>query len=121
MISNLPLSDYVKIIVTVPVSAAEKIRKVMGETGIGKLGNYSFCSHSTKGIGRFFPEKEATPSIGKPGRLESVEEERIETYCPVSMLPSALTTIKEAHPYEETIIDILPVYAIGRKTPEQPT
>lgn len=108
-------SDYVTIITTVPETHADKVREAMGQAGAGKVGNYSYCSYSVKGIGRFMPNKGANPHLGKEGVLEQVVEERIETVCNRSILEHVLEEIKKVHPYEETVIDIYPVYEIGRK------
>ena len=111
----MDLSDYVTIEITVPETHAQVIREVMGRAGAGKVGNYSYCSYSVKGIGRFIPNKGSTPYCGKEGVLEEVVEERIETLCKRSVLEHVLEEIKKAHPYEELVIDIYPVYEIGRK------
>lgn len=112
---HLELSDYVTIVITVPETHADAIRETMGCAGAGKVGDYSYCSYSVKGIGRFMPDKRATPYLGKEGILEEVIEERIETVCSRVVLEQVLEEIKKAHPYEETVIDIYPVYEIGRK------
>lgn len=87
----------------------------MGRAGAGKVGNYSYCSYSVKGVGRFMPSKGSNPYLGKEGVLEKVVEERIETVCSREVLEHVLEEIKKAHPYEETVIDIYPVYEIGHK------
>lgn len=112
---NLELSDYVKIVITVPETHADVIREVMGRAGAGKIGNYSHCSYSLKGIGRFIPIKGANPYLGKEDVLEEVIEERIEAICSRVVLKHVLEEIKKAHPYEETVIDIYPAYEIGLK------
>jgi hypothetical protein len=112
---SLKPSDYVTIVFTVPETHANAVRQAMGKAGAGKVGNYSYCSYSTKGIGRFMPDENADPFIGKAGVIEEVIEERIETVCTRSILEHVLEEIKKAHPYEETVIDIYPVYEIGRK------
>ena len=61
------------------------------------------------------PTKGSNPFLGKEGVLEEVVEERIETVCNREILEYVLEEIKKAHPYEETVIDIYPVYEIGRK------
>ena len=99
----------VKIVVFVPVSHADVLRKAMAEAGSGHIGNYDFCSFSLKGQGRFRPLEGATPFIGEQGKVEVVEEERLETICPVRGLGKLLEAIKEAHPYEEPAIDIYPL------------
>lgn len=114
-INYLELSDYVTIVVTVPETHANEVREAMGRAGAGKVGDYSYCSYSLKGIGRFMPNKGSKPHLGKVGVLEEVVEERIETVCNRSILENVLEEIKKAHPYEETVIDIYPVYEIGRK------
>lgn len=102
-------SNLLKIVVFVPESHANKVREAMGSAGAGKIGNYSFCSFSSKGIGRFKPEKGANPTIGKVGKLELVEEERIEVICERGGLKKVIAAIKKVHPYEEVALDIYPV------------
>ena len=81
----------------------------MGKAGAGKIGNYSFCSFSAKGIGRFLPGKGAKPAIGKVGKLEQVKEERIEARCERNKLKKVLRAIESVHPYEEVAPDIYPL------------
>ncbi len=99
-----------KIVVTVPVADASKIRQAIGEAGGGKAGNYSFCSFSVRGTGRFLPGEGAHPAIGEVGKLEEVEEERIEVSCSDELVADVVSAIRHAHPYEEPVIDI---YTIG--------
>ena len=93
----------------VPESHADMVREAMGKAGTGKIGNYAFCSFSSKGTGRFKPENGAHPSIGEVGKLELVQEERIEVVCDRNLLKDVITTIKKAHPYEEVALDIYPL------------
>ena len=102
-------SQNVKIVVFVPEVKANAVREAMSRAGAGKIGNYTFCSFSTKGIGRFKPEKGANPSIGQIGRLESVEEEKIEAICERSKLNEVVDAIKKVHPYEEVALDVYPL------------
>lgn len=97
---------YVKLIISVPINYADAVRQALGEAGAGKIGNYSFTSFSTRGIGRFKPEPEAKPTIGAIGKLESVEEERIETVCNLNQVESIIDAVKKVHPYEEIAIDV---------------
>ena len=99
----------VKLIIYVPQTHADKVRKALGDAGAGKIGEYAFCSFSTKGIGRFMPLENANPAIGTRGKLQEVEEERIETICEQSNLEKILTAVKEVHPYESIAYDIYPL------------
>lgn len=95
--------------VYVPVIHAEKIRTALADAGAGQIGNYDFCSFSVKGIGRFRPCKGAKPFLGKQGKIEKVEEERIETICPQKIYKKVVKAVRAAHPYEEPAIDVLPL------------
>lgn len=102
----------VKIVVFVPLSHADVVREAMGKAGAGRIGNYAFCSFSSRGIGRFRPEDGANPSIGQVGKTESVEEERIEVVCDRDLLKQVVAAIKSVHPYEEVALDIYPLEEI---------
>lgn len=99
----------VKIVVFVPTKDADALRKAIGNTGAGTIGNYSYCSFSSKGIGRFLPKEGAHPTIGEVGKLEEVEEERIEFICPREKVDEVIQVIKKNHPYEEVTLDVYPI------------
>jgi hypothetical protein len=111
----MAMDKLVKIVVFVPVSHADTVREAMGKAGAGRIGNYSYCSFTTKGIGRFLPEAGATPVIGNVGQLEQVEEERIEVTCKKKHLSQIITAIKAVHPYEEVVIDLYPLLVLENK------
>lgn len=94
-----------KLVVYVPLSHADIVREAIGAAGAGKIGKYSFCSFSTRGVGRFKPEKGANPHIGSVGKLEAVEEERIEVTCDDALVETVVAAIKRVHPYEEVALD----------------
>ncbi len=103
------MSERVKIVVTVPEDAADVLREAMGQAGAGEIGEYSHCSFSVKGVGRFLPSDQANPAVGSRGQLERVTEERIEVTCSVDLLDQVTEVIRQAHPYEEPVIDIYPL------------
>lgn len=98
-----------KIVVTVPIADADKLREAIGQAGGGKIGNYSFCSFSSRGTGRFLPNKGANPAIGEVGKPEEVEEERIEVTCADELVADVVAAIKRVHPYEEPVVDVYPL------------
>lgn len=102
-------SINVKIVVFVPETHTDVVREAMGKAGAGIIGNYGFCSFSSKGIGRFKPEQGSNPHIGEIGKLEDVAEERIETICSREKLQEVINAIKEVHPYDEVALDVYPL------------
>ncbi len=70
--------NRVKIFVTIPLENVEEVRNAVCESGAGVIGDYSFCTSSTKSIGTFMPSDNANPYIGENNKLEFVEEEKLE-------------------------------------------
>lgn len=99
----------VKIIVTIPIENVEEIRNAVCKEGAGIIGNYTYCTMSTKCIGTFKPSDEANPYIGEKNKLEFVEEDKLEVICDISVLKNVLKKLREVHPYEEPAIDIIPL------------
>ena len=102
-------TKYVKLIVFVPLTHADTIRETLGNAGAGKIGNYDFCSFSSRGTGRFRGNEKTNPAIGKSGKYEAAAEERIETIVPREILQKVIEKIKAVHPYEEVAFDIYPL------------
>ena len=99
----------VNLIIFVPLSHAEIVRKALGEAGAGKIGNYEFCSFSSRGTGRFRGNEKTNPAIGEAEKYEAVEEERIEAIVPRDILKEVVEKVKSVHPYEEVAFDIYPL------------
>ena len=95
-----------KIVVYVPVAGADKIRRALSGVGAGRIGNYDSASFSVRGVGRFRPLPGAKPAIGEVGKLEAVEEERIETVVRKEDLKEVVFSVRKVHPYEEPVIDV---------------
>lgn len=101
--------DQVKIVVFVPKTHADIVRKAMGDAGAGKIGLYSHCTFSVGGIGRFLPLEGANPTIGAVGKFEEVNEERVECVCDKGKAKEAISAMRKVHPYEEVAFDIYPL------------
>ena len=101
--------DLYQLVVYVPESHAEAIRKALSAAGAGNIGDYDSCSFSMKGTVRFRPLEGSKPAIGSKGIIESVPEERIECVVNSDQLKLVLHEIKRVHPYEEPAIHVLPM------------
>lgn len=99
----------VKLVIFVPLSHSDIVRQALGEAGAGKIGNYDFCSFSSRGVGRFRGNKKTSPAIGKAEKYEAVEEEKIEAIVPREILKEVIEKVKSVHPYEEVAFDIYPL------------
>jgi dinuclear metal center YbgI/SA1388 family protein len=109
-----------KLVVFVPEDHQDAVRDAMFNAGAGWIGQYSSCSFNVEGTGTFLPGEEASPFIGRRGKLEKVREVRIETIVPESRERAVVQAMLKAHPYEEVAYDLYPLgipgrsYGIGR-------
>lgn len=101
--------NKVKIVVTIPKDNLEQVREAVCDAGAGVIGNYTYCSNSTKVIGTYIPNGSASPYIGKSNELQYVEEEKLEVVCQVEIVSEVIKRLRMAHPYEEPEIDIIPL------------
>ncbi len=95
-----------KIAVFVPASHLDAVRDSMTAAGAGNIGDYSNCSFNIAGTGTFLGGEAASPSVGKKGNLETVDEIRLEMILPEWKVKAVVNAMRAAHPYEETACDI---------------
>lgn len=98
-----------KLVVFVPAEHAGTVRKALGDAGAGWIGNYSDCTFNLQGTGKFRPLEGTNPFIGAHGKLQQVEEVRIETIIKKEDTARVLAAMLEAHPYEEVAYDLYPL------------
>lgn len=103
------MEELVKVVIYAPVDHADDVRRVLGEKGAGKIGNYDFCSFSGRGTGRFRPAEGSAPFSGEQGKIGCVEEERIEAICPRKIAGDVIEAVRNVHPYEEMAFDVYPL------------
>ncbi|MCS7154886.1 MAG: Nif3-like dinuclear metal center hexameric protein [Bacteroidota bacterium] len=102
-----------KLVTFVPITHVELVRRALAEAGAGRIGSYAECAFEVRGTGSFRPLAGARPYLGEAGRLERVEEVRLEMEVPSWRLAAALEALRAVHPYEEPVWD---VYVLERAT-----
>jgi hypothetical protein len=95
-----------KVMTFLPAAEVPKVREALFASGAGKYGLYSKCSFAASGTGTFYGEKGSKPKVGQAGKLEEIEEERLEVRVPQEKLGRVISALKKAHPYEEPVIEI---------------
>jgi dinuclear metal center YbgI/SA1388 family protein len=99
-----------KLIVFVPKEHVEALRTALSrEVGAGVIGDYSECSFELNGTGTFFGGEATNPVIGERGKLERVDEVRLELVCKRRALARAAAVIERVHPYEEPAWEVVPL------------
>ncbi len=95
-----------KVVVFVPLDHLAAVQQAMFAAGAGAQGAYKECAWTVNGKGQFAPQEGATPYLGQVGRVEHVEEARLEVLVDLECLQNVLAAMKEAHPYEEVAYDV---------------
>lgn len=108
-----PAGPLDKVVVFVPVGQVERVRAALVDAGAGRLGDYDQCTFTTAGEGRFRPLAGATPAVGEIGRVEVVEELRVEAVLPRARRSAVIRAMLAAHPYEEPAWDLLELADAG--------
>jgi dinuclear metal center YbgI/SA1388 family protein len=103
-----------KLVCYVPQTHHQQVLNALFAAGAGSIGSYSNSSFSSPGTGTFLPQEGTNPFIGEPGKLERVQEVRVETIVPESLQRQAVQAMLKAHPYEEAAYDLYPLEQAGR-------
>ncbi|MCM3761484.1 Nif3-like dinuclear metal center hexameric protein [Alkalihalobacillus oceani] len=98
-----------KIAVFVPKTHIEQVRQAVSQAGAGHIGAYSHCTFQSAGTGTFKPLEGTNPFIGEQGKLEYVEELKLETIVPAERQNRVIQALIKSHPYEEPAYDIYPL------------
>ncbi len=102
-----------KLIVFVPPAELATLRTALAAAGAGVIGDYSECGFSLLGQGSFRGGSSTNPNIGQRGRLEFVEEARLEMVVPARAAGAVVRALYAAHSYEEPAFDLYPLHAVA--------
>ena len=111
-----------KLVVFVPPKEVDRVADAMFAAGAGHIGDYAHCSYRSTGHGTFLGGDSTNPAIGERGRLERIEEVRLETVVPKGALSKVIESMIAAQSYDESAYDIYPIQptpmrGIGRHGP----
>lgn len=98
---------HAKLITFVPRDHVDAVAQPLAAAGAGQIGNYTHCSFRSVGQGTFLGNDASSPAVGQPGKLEQVDEVRLEMLAPLAKLPQIIQALREAHPYEEPAYDLV--------------
>lgn len=99
----------------VPHDHVEAVLEALHKSGAGALGNYSDCSFSVSGTGRFKGNDHSNPFKGEINKRNEVEEVNIKMVFASHLSAQVINALKESHPYETVAFDIV---ALDNPNPE---
>lgn len=99
----------VKLEVYLPRTFVEPIWEALHEIGAGVVGNYDHVVSFAPVEGAWRAKENANPYAGTAGDLSYGNEYKLEIRCPYNQVKKAIKIIRELHPYEEPLINVLPL------------
>lgn len=102
-----------KLVFYVPEGYLAPVKEAVFNVGAGQIGDYDKCCWQTLGVGQFRPLKGSSAFVGKIGKLETVEEYKVELVCKDELIETAVQALLKAHPYEEPAYDAWPLADIN--------
>ncbi|HET9872905.1 MAG TPA: Nif3-like dinuclear metal center hexameric protein [Propionibacteriaceae bacterium] len=114
LISTTPLlpssSDPLDVLVTfVPDDHTATVVEALSAAGAGAVGTYDQCSFRSPGQGTFRPLPGSQPYLGSVGRLQNVDEDRVEMVLPRDRRRQVVEALLATHPYETPAYHVLEV------------
>lgn len=99
----------VKIEIFTPQEYMLQLRDELAKVGAGVIGNYDHCVALYPIQGYYRPLAGADPFEGNVGEISEGTEYKVEVNCKRELVSTALTAIRKVHPYEEPLINIIPL------------
>ncbi|WP_300366000.1 cytochrome C biogenesis protein [Brachyspira sp.] len=99
----------VKIEIYIPAEYTQKLREALNNIGALGVGNYDNVMSVTTITGYWRPLKGANPFDGKVNEISKATEDKVEFATDTKNIENIIKVMKEVHPYEEPIINIIPL------------
>ena len=114
LVNPTPLGEFVeapdgpayKVITFIPLDHVTPVAQAMYEAGAGQIGHYAQCGFQSEGTGTFLPLDQARPFVGQRGKLEQLQEIRLETVVRADCVQAVIAALRSAHPYEAPAFDV---------------
>jgi hypothetical protein len=104
---------FFKLEIFIPETHFAELRKVLQSVDAGHIGNYDSCLSYSRVISTWRPLPGTDPFIGNEGVISEEEELKVEVTVNGNRLDETIAAIKEVHPYEEPVINVIELYRTG--------
>ena len=111
-------TEYLKLEIFIPETHFGELQKALIDADAGHIGNYDCCLAVSHVTGMWRPLDGTSPYIGKTGEISSEPELKVEVTIRTDRFEETIKAIKKIHPYEEPVINALPLYGTGLGAPD---
>ena len=104
---------YCKLEIFLPASHLPALQEALAQVDVGHIGKYDHCLTYSPVTGCWRPLPGTAPYLGQASELCTASELKVEVTCQSSRLEETLHAIRRGHPYEEPVINVIPLLAVG--------
>jgi hypothetical protein len=112
--------EMVKLEIFIPPETLPRLQEALASAGAGRIGNYDHCLSYSQVVGIWRPLEGANPTSGLIGQVNQANEFKVEVNCSTDLLPQVLHAIRQIHPYEEPVINIISLISFESKEETDP-
>lgn len=105
--------DFFKLEIFIPETHFRQLQTVLQSVDAGHIGNYDCCLSYSHVMGTWRPLEGTHPYLGSTDEISEEPELKVEVTVTAERLDETLRAIKSVHPYEEPVINVIPLYRTG--------
>ena len=106
-------SAYLKLEIFVPESHFRPLQTALQEADAGHIGGYDSCLAYSRVTGTWRALPGTHPYLGREGEITEAPELKVEVTIREEQLASVMAAIRRVHPYEEPLVNVIPLYSTG--------
>ena len=105
--------SFYKLEIFLPEDHLPALQAALQEVDAGHIGRYDSCLSYSRVMSCWRSLPGTRPYLGAPGVLSTEPELKVEVTCPASQLDQTVAAVKAVHPYEEPVINVIPLCRTG--------
>ena len=102
-----------KLEIFIPESHLPALQEVLRAVDAGHIGKYYSCLSYSRVTSCWRPLEGAHPYLGRAGEISTEPELKVEVTCRTGRVDETVEAVRRVHPYEEPVIQVIPLYRVG--------
>lgn len=105
---------YCKLEIFIPETHLDALREALRAVDAGHIGAYDCCLSYHGVTGCWRPLEGTSPYLGAAGEISAEPELKVEVTCRAGRAEETVRAVRRAHPYEEPVINVIPLWFTAR-------
>ena len=105
--------EFFKLEIFIPETHLDPLRAALQTVDAGHIGQYDCCLSYSPVTGTWRPLEGTHPYLGHMDEISQEPELKVEVTCRSARLAETLQAVKDVHPYEEPVINVIPLWQTG--------